>query len=90
MDYKSRKFANFISMPDGFENEQWDEVAALISETESLACNLRCKLEELANTMRQCDAELGEDSLGPEEVEDYANAVAEVEDYFDYESDKYN
>lgn len=87
-DYKAKKFTNFITMPDGIENENWDEVASLVSEVESLACSLRSKLEELADTMRMCDAELGEDCVGPYEVEDYANSVADIEEYF--ESDKDN
>lgn len=89
-DYKARKFTNFITMPDGIENENWDDVASLVSDVESLACSLRSKLEELADTMCKCDAELGEDCLSTYEVEDYAAQVGEIEEAFDYESDKYN
>ena len=89
-DYKAKKFTNFITMPDGIENENWDEVAGLVSEVESLACSLRNKLEELADTMRKCDAELGCSCIGPDEVEDTANEVGEIEEYFDYESEYYN
>lgn len=89
-DYHAKKFTNFITMPDGIENEMWDDVANLVSEVESLACSLRSKLEELADTMRCNDVELGEDCVGPYEVEDYANSVADIEEYFDYESDKDN
>lgn len=84
-DLKSRKFINFITMPDGIENEDWDDVAILVSEVESLACSLRCKLEELADAMRNCDAELGCSCIGPDEVEDTANEVGEIEEYFDYD-----
>ena len=82
-DYKARKFTNFITMPDGIENEMWDEIAERSRKVASLSCELRCELEELASDIDKVDGWLTDDEYSHYDVEDWANSVSEIEQIFE-------
>lgn len=88
-EFLSDKWLAKLTMTDGTYNDYWNEIAAKIKKIETLATDLRCELEELADNMEKPDVCFITDEYGDCEgidsynVQDWANMVAEIESNFE-------